>query len=127
MADSIVCCPLIITTTVSGGVTITNPVNLTTTGTAGAGALHSISGINLLLGAVNISIFGATINVDQDGRSGHTTADVTYLQNDFSLTVGKAAPTTGGLVGGGALTKIGTGHLILPIQSNIASLTINAA
>ncbi|MCS7271227.1 MAG: hypothetical protein NZ703_09085, partial [Gemmataceae bacterium] len=81
------------------------------------GALRSISGLNQWAGSItlgNLSPIGS-IGVDPDTRPGHPTADNSYLQYDYSLTITSndalnAATTV-------TFAKLGSGQLQLPVRN----------
>ena len=105
----------LITASATGGVSVTispiyglnvsNNLFIVGSGLGNTGALRSISGINRWSG--NITTAGGAIGVETDNRPGHPTAGPDYFAYDYSLTVT-------GDIGGGSLTKLRPGHLILP-------------
>ena len=83
------------------------------------GALHSISGVNLWTGDVNLGdIFNpsGSIAVDLDQRPGHPSADNSYFTRDYSLTIA----TVGALRSDDVTMwhKFGDGQLILPVANS---------
>jgi autotransporter-associated beta strand protein len=104
------------------GLNVPNPVFLSGTGVANTGALHSISGLNIYSGQINLQggAGGSAIGVDLDTRTGHPLADNTYLANDYSLTIPNANQINSNGFGN-ELIKDGAGQLIIA-QSNAGSL-----
>ena len=79
-----------------------------------AGALYSISGLNIYSG--DIGLGDASIGVDPDVRPGHELANPDYFKWDHSLTVT-------GTISGGNLTKLRGGDLILPFANTYGGKT----
>jgi autotransporter-associated beta strand protein len=94
------------------GLTVSNPIGLSESGTSINGALHSISGINVWAGNVTLSTPDDLdgVSVDADSRPGHPTADSSYFSADYSLAV--TGPITSATTT--TLLKLGTGQLIIP-------------
>jgi autotransporter-associated beta strand protein len=85
---------------------VAEPLALNGTGLAGAGALHSISGVNTYSGLITLASTAA-LGVEPDPSGG--TAN--FLTTDYSLTINGA-----GIAGAAAVTldKVDAGQLILP-------------
>lgn len=80
-------------------------------GVGGQGALVSVSGLNVYAADITVGGTDTGIGVLPDPNPTNTTG---YFVNDYSLTI------TGDLIGGGSntISKLGTGHLILPEANN---------
>ena len=94
------------------GLNVSKPITLNGNGVNNAGALDSLSGINIYSGAITLGNIQPAdgIGVSLDSRPGHPTADNSYFTNDYSLTV-TGAITSGQFT---TLNKEGPGNLILP-------------
>jgi autotransporter-associated beta strand protein len=117
--------PLLTVTTTGAATAFVNPIYgligrkqlfLNGRGVNNTGALRSISGLNQWVSNItleNLTPVGS-IGVDADTRPGHPTADRSYLQYDYSLTLTSndnldAAASV-------SFVKLGAGHLQLPTR-----------
>ncbi|MBM4070658.1 MAG: hypothetical protein FJ271_17140 [Planctomycetes bacterium] len=103
--------------------TIDENITITGLGFGGVGALQSLSGYNTCSGDISLTGTLSAIGVEPDTRIGHPTATNSYFNNDST---GDYKLTVTGNIGGvstSALSKLGTGHLVLPSANTYQGAT----
>ena len=116
--------PLLSVTTTGSATAFVNPMYglvgrkelfLDGRGVNNTGALRSLSGLNQWTGNITLTTSLGSIGVDPDNRPGHPTADKSYLQFDYSLTL----PTVNSLdvSPGSTFVKLGGGQLQVPVAN----------
>ncbi len=110
----------------SGGITVGSLENLFLTGSgiSNGGALRNVSGANNYQAVVTLGIGGARINNDAAGALTLTGGLATNIAGNVTFGgVGNTTVQTVGIIGGGGLTKDGTGTLTLSATNSYIGAT----